>query len=124
MSILKGKASDGIEKVSKEKKSKSKDLKQVPNGKADSVGKNKKDKKEKVKKMPPAKQPSSSEVSVFPCLTPVLQMEVGCSRIWRLTPTTQTQVGGTPHKPALPATQPRAPSATQDPKSSTRHTEQ
>ena len=33
-------------------------------------------------------------------------MEVGCSRIWGLTPTTQTQVGGTPHKPALPATQP------------------
>ena len=67
MSILKGKASDGIEKGSKEKKSKSKDLKQVPNGKADSVGKNKKDKKEKVKKLPPAKQPSSSDVSVFPC---------------------------------------------------------
>lgn len=63
MSILKGKASDGIEKLSKEKKSKSKDLKQVPNGKADSVAKNKKDKKEKVKKLPPVKQPSSSEDS-------------------------------------------------------------
>ena len=57
-------------------------------------------------------------------LMPVLQMEVGCSRIWGLTPTTQTQVGGTPHKPALTATQPRAPPATPDPKSSTRHTEQ
>ena len=34
---------------------------------------------------------------------PVSQMEVGCSRIWGLTPTTQTQVSGTPHKPALPA---------------------
>ena len=50
-------------------------------------------------------------------LTPVSQMEVGCSRIWGLTPTTQTQVGGTPHKPALPATQPRAPPTTPDPKS-------
>ena len=50
-------------------------------------------------------------------LTPVSQMEVRCSRIWGLTPTTQTQVGGTPHKPALPATQPRAPPATPDPKS-------
>ena len=40
---------------------------------------------------------------------PVSQMEVGCSRIWGLKPTTQTQVGGTPHKPALVATQPRAP---------------
>ena len=29
------------------------------------------------------------------CLTPVSQMEVGCSRIWGLTPTTQIQVGGT-----------------------------
>ena len=48
-------------------------------------------------------------------LTPALQMEVGCSRIWGLTPTTQTQVGGTPHKPALPATQPRAPPTTPDP---------
>ena len=51
-------------------------------------------------------------------------MEVGCSRIWGLVPTTQSHVGGTPHKPALPATQPRAPPATPDPKSSTRHTEQ
>ena len=51
-------------------------------------------------------------------------MEVGCLRIWRLKPTTQTQVGGTPHKPALPVTQPWAPSATPDRKSSTRHTEQ
>ena len=32
-------------------------------------------------------------------LTPVSQMEVGCSRIWGLVPTTQTQVGGTPHRP-------------------------
>ena len=54
-----------IEKLPKEKKSKSKDVMQVPNGKADSGGKDKKDKKEKVKKLPPAKQPSSSEVSVF-----------------------------------------------------------
>ena len=38
-------------------------------------------------------------------LTPVLQMEVGCSKIWGLKPTTQTQVGVTPHKPALTATQ-------------------
>ena len=52
------------------------------------------------------------------------QMEVGRSRIWRLKLTTQTQVGGTPHKPALPATQPRAPPTTPDPKSSTCHTEQ
>ena len=57
-------------------------------------------------------------------LTPVLQMDVGCSGIWGLVPTTQTQVGGTPHMPALPATQPRAPPATPDPKSSTCHTEQ
>ena len=34
--------------------------------------------------------------------TPVSQMEVGCSRIWGLKPTTQTQVSGTPHKPAYP----------------------
>ena len=61
---------------------------------------------------------------VISALTPVSQMEVGCSRIWGLKPTTQTQVGGTPHKPALPATQPRAPPTTPDPKSSTRHTEQ
>ena len=51
-------------------------------------------------------------------------MEVGCSRIWGLKPTTQTQVSGTPHKPAVSATQPQAPPATPDPKSSTRHTEQ
>ena len=57
-------------------------------------------------------------------LTPVLQMEVGCSMIWGLKPTTQTQVRGTPYKPAQPATQPRAPPATPDPKSNTRHTEQ
>jgi len=57
-------------------------------------------------------------------LTPVSQMEVGCSRIWGLVPTTQTQVSGTPHKPALPATKPQALPATPDPKSSTRHTEQ
>ena len=57
-------------------------------------------------------------------LTPVSQMEVECSRIWGLKPTTQTQVGGTPHKPALPATQPLVPPATPDPKSSTRYTEQ
>ena len=57
-------------------------------------------------------------------LTPVSQMEVGCSRIWGLKPTTQTQVSGTPLKPALLATQPRAPAATPDHKTSTRHTEQ
>ena len=57
-------------------------------------------------------------------LTPVSQIQVGCPRIWGLVPTTQTQVGGTPHKPALPATQPRAPPTTPDPKSSTRHTQQ
>ena len=51
-------------------------------------------------------------------------MEVGCSRIWGLVPTTQTQVGGTPHKPALPAPQPWALPATPDPKSSTRQSEQ
>ena len=51
-------------------------------------------------------------------------MEVGCSRIWGLKPTTQTQVGGAPHKPALPATQHGAPPTTPDPKSSSRHTEQ
>ena len=51
-------------------------------------------------------------------------MEVACSRIWGLKPTTQTHAGGTPHKPALPATQPRAPAITPDPKSSTHHTEQ
>ena len=33
-------------------------------------------------------------------------MEVGCSRIWGLVPTTQPLVGGTPHKPALLATSP------------------
>ena len=66
----------------------------------------------------------NSRLPYYRKLTPVSQMEVGCSRIWGLTPTTQTQVGGTPHKPALPATQPRAPLATPDPKSSTRHTEQ
>ena len=49
---------------------------------------------------------------------------VGCSRIWGLKPTSQTQVGGTPHKPTQPATQPRAPPTTPDPKSSIRHTEQ
>ena len=57
-------------------------------------------------------------------LTPVSQMEVGCSRIWGLKPTTQTQVGGTPHKPARLATQPWALPATPDSKSSTHHTEQ
>ena len=57
-------------------------------------------------------------------LMPVLQMEVGCSRIWGPKPTTQAQVGGTPHKPAQSATQPRAPPATPDPKTSSRHTEQ
>ena len=57
-------------------------------------------------------------------LTPMSQMEAGCSRIWELVLTTQNQVGGTPHKPAPPATQPRAPRATPDPKSSTRNTEQ
>ena len=51
-------------------------------------------------------------------------MEVGCSRIWGLVPTTQNQVIGTPHMPALPATQARAPSTTPDPKSSNHHTEQ
>ena len=60
----------------------------------------------------------------FTQLTPVSQMEVGCSRIWELKPTTQTQVGGTPHKPAQPATQPRVLPISSDPKSSTRHTEQ
>ena len=52
---------------------------------------------------------------------PVSQMEVGCSKVWGLTPTTQTQVGGTPHKPVLPAIQPRAPPATPDPKSQIKH---
>ena len=60
----------------------------------------------------------NSRLPYYRKLTPVSQMEVGCSSIWGLTPTTQTQVGGTPHKPALPATQPRAPLATPDPKSS------
>ena len=32
-------------------------------------------------------------------------MAVGNSGIWGLVPPTQTQVGGTPHKTALPATQ-------------------
>ena len=47
-------------------------------------------------------------------LTPMSQMEVGCpgARGAGSLPT-QTQVGRTPHKPALPATQPRAPPATQ-----------
>ena len=49
-------------------------------------------------------------------LTSVSQMEIGCSRIWGLVTTTQTQVGGKSHKPALPATQPRSPPATPDPK--------
>ena len=53
----------------------------------------------------------------------VSQMEVGCSGIWGLKPTTQTKVGGTPHKPAQPATQPRAPPTTPDPKTSTPDTE-
>ena len=57
-------------------------------------------------------------------LIPEQKMEVGWSRIWGLVPLTQTQVGGTPHKPALPATLPRAPPATPDPRTSTRHTEQ
>ena len=39
-------------------------------------------------------------------LTPMSQMEVGCPGARRLVPPTQTQVGRTPHKPALPATQP------------------
>ena len=42
-------------------------------------------------------------------------MKVGCSRIWGLTPTTQTQVGGTPHKPAQypqPSHEPRPPPQT------------
>jgi len=56
--------------------------------------------------------------------TPVSQMEVGCSRVWGLKPTTQTQVGGTPHKPALPATQAWAPPTTPNPKSSTHNTKQ
>ena len=42
-------------------------------------------------------------------------MEVGCSRIWGLQSTTQTQVGGIPHKPAVPATEPRAPPPLQTP---------
>ena len=54
-------------------------------------------------------------------LTAVSQIEVGCSRIWGLKPTTQTQVSGTPRKPAQPAPQPRAPPATPDLKTSTRH---
>ena len=37
-------------------------------------------------------------------LTPVSQMEVGCSRIWGLKPTTQTQVSRTPHKLACTKT--------------------
>ena len=47
-------------------------------------------------------------------------------RKWRLLAqgSTQNQVSGTPHKPALPATQARAPSITPDPKSSNHHTEQ
>ena len=57
-------------------------------------------------------------------LMPVSQMEVGCSRIWGLKPTTQSQVGGAPHKPALTATQARAPPTISDPKSSTHNTEQ
>ena len=40
-------------------------------------------------------------------------MEVGCPGAKGLVPQTQTQVGRTPHKPALPTTQPRAPPATQ-----------
>ena len=34
------------------------------------------------------------------------QMEVGCPGGKRLVPPTQTQVGRTPHTPALPVTQP------------------
>ena len=60
-----------------------------------------------------------SEVWEYRKLSPVSQMEVGCSRIWGLEPTTQTLVSGTPHMPALPATQPQAPPVTPDPKSST-----
>ena len=49
-----------------------------------------------------------------PHLMPVSQMEVGCPGARGAgSPPTQTQVGRTPHKPALPATQPRAPPATQ-----------
>lgn len=73
---------------------------------------------------PPCKGTFWNEVTIGDQLTTVSQMEFGCARIWRLTPTTQTQVGGTPHKPAQPATQPRAPPTTPDPKPSTRHTEQ
>ena len=64
--------------------------------------------------------------SIYNVLTPVSQMEVGCSRVWGLKPTTQIQVGGTRHKPALPANQPRTPppTPTSEPNSSTRHTEQ
>ena len=42
----------------------------------------------------------------------MLQMEVGCQGARGLAPQTQTQVGGTPHKPAQPSPSP-----------STRHTE-
>ena len=49
------------------------------------------------------------------------QMEVGCPGARGAgSPPTQTQVGRTPHKPALPTTQPRAPPATT---ARTRHTE-
>ena len=41
-------------------------------------------------------------------LMPMSQMEVGCPGARGAgSPPTQTQVGRTPHKPALPATQPQ-----------------
>jgi len=58
-------------------------------------------------------------------LTPDLHMEVRClqeePRKWSCQP--PTHVARTPHKPALPTTQSRAPPATPSPSQSTHHTE-
>ena len=68
---------------------------------------------------------SNSRKSIgFLTLTPASQMQVGCSGTWGLVPPTQTRVGRTPHKPALLATQPRAPPAKIQPPSKLPHTEQ
>ena len=67
----------------------------------------------------------TSKNMLFLHLTPASQMEVGCSGTWGLVPPTQTRVGRTPHKPALPATQLRAPPANIQPQAKhPSHTEQ
>ena len=59
-----------------------------------------------------ADEAAQKQPGKYKTLTPMSQMEVGCPGARGAgSPPTQTQVGRTPHKPSLPATQPRAPPA-------------